>query len=294
MGKRILKIFLIFTVIMVTITSVYLMIGAGNSSGIYDTYDSVRPDSRSGFDTKLYFVQAYTLITGDTTLAKLQGLSDEDIAAMATGSADINEIVNGNMASSGTGIISVTGELRSDDITAASRAVCQSYITNYSSELYVSSSSDECALKPYGVVECNGRNLSPYITDGNVYNRCCNGLSSGILFLCGISKYNDGSNISQSWPYISCPDIWNRVGTQYHFTTFGELEVGDIICFSGHVETVVKKDETNVYIANAGSTRAIVSTANNGYQHYHTYDTLLTSYYTSRNGYGNMKGVVRP
>lgn len=84
-GNKLWKIFSTVIVLIFTVTSVYLMIGSASSKSILIAYNAVKPDSASGFSKTLLFLQSYTQITGDTSLAIKKGMSEEDAEEIAKG-----------------------------------------------------------------------------------------------------------------------------------------------------------------------------------------------------------------
>lgn len=293
--STVFKVFGYALIILCAIVLLELMISSGDAKEVYETYDSVKVDTTSGVSKKLMFLQEYTKMTGDTTLALSRGV-DQDTANKWAQPDEGN-------GSGGNGS-EVVGTITDTDITAIAKAICTEYVGNAGSEVnvYVASNGGPLQSTPYGNVTYNSRVLAPYLTSNGYYNRCCNGLSSGILFHCGVTTYNNGSNISGSWPYISCEDIYQRVGTQINATTFGDLQVGDIICVknssgtTGHVETVVKIENNRVYIASAGSSNGIRDCAAQGYNRIKDPSDSLDAFYnqsSSRSWHG-LRGVVRP
>lgn len=273
---------------------IYLMVDIGSAADVFKQYESIKPSSSSGYSKSLTFLKTYTQTTGDISLGKTIGMTDEQMQDIT---GDDHSPTSPDDVS---GDSNIPGNIDKNDLRSVAKAICSSYLIN-GQAYYVSSSRDTNYDVAYGSVTVEGRTLSPYSNKG-VYNRCCNGLSSGILFLCGINKYNDGSNISQGWPYISCEDIYRKVGTSVGVTTAGQLRVGDIICVTGskgttgHVETVVYIDGGKVYVASAGSDKGILSTAQQGYQRVFDSTQVLDNYYnqgTSSHWYG-VRGVKRP
>lgn len=86
--------------VLVIVLSVYLLMDSGNSASIIAVYDSVKPDSSSGFNRQLQFLKEYTALTKDTTLAISAGLSPEDADSMANGNLDINDTGDGSTSTS--------------------------------------------------------------------------------------------------------------------------------------------------------------------------------------------------
>lgn len=80
-AKAIIKIIGILMVIMVA----YLIIDFGNASSIIDKYESLKPNSNSGFSKSLQFLETYTKSTGDVTLALSKGMSEEEANEIASG-----------------------------------------------------------------------------------------------------------------------------------------------------------------------------------------------------------------
>ena len=76
--------------IAVSITIVYIVIDYGSSDEIVGIYEGVKPDSTSGFNKALQFLESYTQATGDTSLAIKRGLSEEDAEIIASGGTTQN------------------------------------------------------------------------------------------------------------------------------------------------------------------------------------------------------------
>ena len=84
-GNKLWKIFSTIIVLIFIVTCVYLMVGSVSSKGILKSYNAVKPDSASGFNKTLLFLQSYTQTTGDTSLAIKKGMSQEDAEELANG-----------------------------------------------------------------------------------------------------------------------------------------------------------------------------------------------------------------
>lgn len=82
--------------IAVSITIVYIVIDYGSSDEIVGIYEGVKPDSTSGFNKALQFLESYTQATGDTSLAIKRGLSEEDAEIIASGGTTQNSGANYN------------------------------------------------------------------------------------------------------------------------------------------------------------------------------------------------------
>jgi len=293
--KGLWRVFSNLILILCAIIMINLLMGFGDSKSILKSYDNIKPDSSSGLQKNLQFIEGYTRLTGDVSLALNMGYDSSVINSW-------NNSANGEPG--GTGDTGVTGTITSSDITAIVKSICTSYTSGFTpnAKCYVAGPVSY-ARTPYGTVTFDNKALAPYNTNG-VYNRCCNGLASGILFLCGVETYKNGSEINKRWPYISCDDIWDKIGTQMQPTKFGDLQVGDILCVYKkgnpndvcHVETVVKIAGDDVYIASAGSSKGIWSCASEGYSRKKSASSALSDFYNSRtsSGWGGLKGVIRP
>lgn len=88
--NKIFKIMIIPLLIAVSITIVYIVIDYGSSDEIVGVYEGVKPDSTSGFNKALQFLESYTQATGDTSLAIKRGLSEEDAEIIASGGTTQN------------------------------------------------------------------------------------------------------------------------------------------------------------------------------------------------------------
>lgn len=77
-----LKVFIFY----VLAICLYMVIGSFGSEDMIQQYDAVTgTDSNSGFSKSLQFLETYTYITGDTSLAVAAGYSQEDATTMAQG-----------------------------------------------------------------------------------------------------------------------------------------------------------------------------------------------------------------
>lgn len=83
--NKFFKIMIIPLLIAVSITIVYIVIDYGSSDEIVGVYEGVKPDSTSGFNKALQFLESYTQATGDISLAIKRGLSEEDAEIIASG-----------------------------------------------------------------------------------------------------------------------------------------------------------------------------------------------------------------
>lgn len=84
-NNKLWKVFSFIIAATFIVVCIYLMIGSGSSMSILKSYDAVKPDSTSGFSKQLMFVESYTRVTKDTTLAQKLGISEEDAEDMANG-----------------------------------------------------------------------------------------------------------------------------------------------------------------------------------------------------------------
>lgn len=291
--NSLLRVVMWSTCALLIVTLIYLMLDVGSAGDVFTSYENVKPTSKSNFSKKTIFLVSYVQSTGDLSVSYVAGMTKEEMQEFV----DSGGAPAPNMPDVSNQEIS--GSINIDDLTEISKAICSSYLIN-GTPYYVSKGSHTNSRMPYGNVNAFGKTLSPYVLSG-VYNRCCNGLSSGILFLCGVDKYNDGSSISAKWPYISCEDIYLKVGTRVNAVTAGDLRVGDIICVTGsngktcHVETVVKVSDGNVYIASAGSEKGILATAKDGYQRVFNVSKNLNEFYTyAADSWHGLRGVKRP
>lgn len=88
--NKFFKIMIIPLLIAISITIVYIVIDYGSSDEIVGVYEGVKPDSTSGFNKALQFLESYTQVTGDTSLAIKRGLSEEDAEIIASGGTTQN------------------------------------------------------------------------------------------------------------------------------------------------------------------------------------------------------------
>lgn len=279
----------------------FLMVsGGGTSASIIKAYSSLSGTRNVNEIAKKYtFVAKYTYATGDISFAQAAGFTREEAEVMQTSGT----LESSNSGESSASVSNVPSSINTDDMREMAKLVCQSYLIN--GQAHYVANSGTYASTPYPTITINGIDIPPYTSSsGTVYNRCCNGLSSALLRATGITTYRTGANISAGWPYISCTDILNKVGTVMHPTTFGDLRVGDIICVQSssdanrvaHVETVVYIDDSGVYIASAGSSDNIALCANQGWSRKRNATDRLDEKYSNRmsSGWNGVKGVVRP
>lgn len=97
--NKFFKIMIIPLLIAISITIVYIVIDYGSSDEIVGVYEGVKPDSTSGFNKALQFLESYTQATGDTSLAIKRGLSEEDAEIIASGGTTQN---SGDPTTNGT------------------------------------------------------------------------------------------------------------------------------------------------------------------------------------------------
>lgn len=96
--NKFFKIMIIPLLIAISIAIVYITIDYGSSDEIVGVYEGIKPDSTSGFNKALQFLESYTQATGDTSLAIKRGLSEEDAEEIASGGT----IQNGGDPTTGT------------------------------------------------------------------------------------------------------------------------------------------------------------------------------------------------
>jgi hypothetical protein len=87
--KSLFKLFRFLVTLIGFVVAIYLLIGTSSNDSILETYDSIKPDSTSGLSKNLIFVQSYTGLTGDTSLALSIGMSEDDADEMASGSYNL-------------------------------------------------------------------------------------------------------------------------------------------------------------------------------------------------------------
>lgn len=83
--STIFKVFGCALIILCAIVLLELMISSGDAKEVYETYDSVKVDTTSGTSKKLMFLQEYTRISGDTTLAISRGIDKDTANSWAAG-----------------------------------------------------------------------------------------------------------------------------------------------------------------------------------------------------------------
>ncbi len=265
MGRKIFKIFFIAVTCLTVAISVYLMVGAGGAKGMLASYNAVKPDSTSGFSKQLHFLQSYTAVTGDVTLAKRQGMSDEDIAAMADG-----EIPSGDTGQSG-GVVDY-GVPGPNDLRPYAKVVAQGMIDNIVSGTIRPNSGDtyyDTGVAGPWVCSFNGSQYT-------LKYACCTTMSLGVRMMAGDSNFVRICSGSYSCSYWN--DAFRNAGNWESTSgvTWGQLNVGDVLMATGHTEIVVFKDGQKVYIANGGSDGGITDTASRGYRASYSLNSLIT------------------
>lgn len=72
-----------------------LLMGLGDTKSIFNSYDNLKPDTKSGLNKSLHFVEVYTRVTGDTTLAINAGVDRQTVNQWST---DGTSLVGGEIS----------------------------------------------------------------------------------------------------------------------------------------------------------------------------------------------------
>lgn len=250
----ILKLMLVGIIIVV----LYVTIDFGSSSDIVKSYSELKSDTTNGFNKKLKFIETYTRLTGDFTLALDKGFTEEDLKDVSQGEENI---------------IWDYGEYSDMDLRPLAQAVMDAMISpegmasaapDPGDEIYNSNLPAE-----YYNVTYNGNTQSAKF-------RCCTTLVHAMEKLLGNTEFL--SAVGENWQ----PGVWiqkTESSGKLHSTaglTYGDLQAGDIVIKPSHTEIIVYKDESNVYVANAGWDGGIKSCSSigehPGYSKTKTYD----------------------
>lgn len=121
MGKKFRKIFIRTIVGAYALVVVYIMSGITINMSVLRAYNDVKPDSASGFTKSLNFLQTYTQITGDVTLAVKKGFSKEDAEDMVAGGSSLINNITGVTASDST-VYAANGRSKEEIIEALDNA----------------------------------------------------------------------------------------------------------------------------------------------------------------------------
>ena len=216
--------------------ALYMVIDFGSSKDIMSIYGNLRPDTVNGFNKKLEFIETYTRLTGDYTLALDKGFSEDDV----------NEIIEGG---------TIQDNIATDeDWTAYAMEVVRQLGTTYSCNNYRRLSFAN-GNSFYGtpccccLVECTLANAGKIPSSTNSAFGHCGGLATNY----GTSVAFDDATTFAS---LKVGDV---------FCYYGQRP-GDSarIC---HVDMVIKIDTASgtVYIANGGSSNSLANTYNQGY-----------------------------
>ena len=244
------------------VVCIYLMIDSSSSVSILKSYDAVKPDSTSGFSKQLQFVESYTRVTQDTTLAQRLGVSEEDAEAMA----------QGNTTQGGTGNQGNTGN-NYKDAAIAIASTFKSHNCTYKGTGHVNNNYEYSRGSSYG--ECNpSTSYTAWSYKGKQHataHRDCSCFVSSMLYALG---YESAFIHRTSSNYGCFTDVKSTIGT------CADLRPGDILRRSGHVAMVVSVESGVVYVADCGSTSHITQTANNGYAYTYNAWSALPSTWT--------------
>ena len=268
--NKFFNIMVIPLLIAVSITIVYVVIDYGSSDEIVVAYEGIKPDSTSGFNKALQFLESYTQATGDTSLAIKRGLSEEDAEIIASGGTVQN---GGNLATNGINQDnnpSLIQPISNNDYRPGAQAVAMTY-KNSSGVFDYSQSAGSNGKWSY-----NGK-------EHNSSHRDCSCFCSAMCYIYGYeSAYVHRTSVGFSSAYTGYPANNFKVS---------DLRPGDILWRSGHVAMVVYNDGTTCYVADCGKTSRIEDTANKGYTYtYSCADTLsVAQSKVSSKGWGSVR-----
>lgn len=251
--NKFFKIMVIPLLIVVSITIVYLTVDYGQSDEMVGVYEGIKPDSGSGFNKALQFLESYTQATGDTSLAIKRGLSEEDANNIANGGTTQNgsEISNGANPDNNPSLVQPAS---SDDYRPGAQAIAMTYKNSSGSFNYSQSSGSN------GEWSYNGKTH-------NSSHRDCSCFVSAMCYVYGYeTRYVHRTSDGFSSAYTGYPASSFKVS---------DLRPGDILWRSGHVAMVVYNDGITCYVADCGKTARIEDTASKGYAYtYSCSDTL--------------------
>ena len=219
-----------------------MVIPVGMSSKILDVYSSLSGTSRSNIKRSSGFIASYTKVTGNTSLAIAAGYSTNDVEAMLEGYSSYAELeaVASSAVSSITGS-SVSAAPTSGDFMDCAKAICSKFVKSSGSYDY---SQDAGSISE---IEFNGKSIK-------TTHRDCSCLVSALRYL---------EDIDSNWAHRTSAIF--KTFSSTGATTYGQVQVGDVLWREGHVAMIVKIEGDIVYIADAGSTDKIKKTAENGY-----------------------------
>lgn len=246
---KVLKVTLGLLGILMVIVLVYLLSGVGDVSKVYKIYSNVSVDTTQGHTSNQRFLRTYAQGTGDTQIFQTLGLGQEDIEHI------INPIINPPASpppgGGGTG-----------DWTECAKAVASTFKNSNGQFDYSQNAGSNSAIS------FNGRSCT-------TTHRDCSCLVSAIRCLMGVDS---------QWTHRTSSTFVVALNTQSNITTFADVKVGDVMWCSGHVGIVVKIDsDGKVYVADAGSTDAIQTTATNGYKYvFNPTDAITTGNHYTR------------
>lgn len=231
----------------IAVLAIYMVSDLGSSSEIMKMYGALKPDTVVGFNKKLEFVETYTRMTGDLTLALDKGFTEEDA----------QEILDGGTIQDDT--IEEDIELITDGtLLSVAQQIAQKMVTTPRSTSHVS----RCDSSSSGVYcQCTGSridNVNINGKEGCIYRRDCSAYTMAILYFGGVMPTNTNWNSTAQNDNLEC------VSTN---GTFRDAQVGDVLWKSGHVGIVVEIKDDKVYVADAGSTNSIIKASETGYSY---------------------------
>lgn len=225
-----------------------------NADKLMNLYSSLSVDkSVNSIDKRYSFVAAYTYATGDIGFAMAAGYTEEEAEVMKTlGGQEIAD-----MDQDGEGSVD---PYSGDDVLEMSKTIASSLV-NENGEIHYSQ-------KGYGVeFDVNG-----YVGKSR---RDCSGYVSAMLWVMGIINSNAqyGSSTFSNWGTCVATTV------DKSNNTFKDVEVGDVLWRSGHVEIIVKIEDDTIYVGNAGGDSQIQQTATEGYQKTYGINDPLSAWY---------------
>lgn len=261
--------------ILLFMLAIFMLTDIGDAKSIMTRYAELTPQNTSGLSKTLNFLRTYVDMTGDTKIAINMGIPEDEANKIIGGET---ETETGNETETETTTETETGgggTVGDGDLGAAkaiaatfkhwdhnsSNKRCLHNCTGYDNWCYSQGPSNRCgkgckycSLDGQIAATCNGKSVK-------AHRRDCSAFVTAYLFAVGVTADNMNRGSSH---FVSgnVPGFTNTLSTD---KTWGTCQLYDVIARHGHVAIVVKIDDNNVYLADAGSTDAISSTAANGY-----------------------------
>lgn len=228
--KRLVKPMIIFIALLCLAFLVYFLSGSSHSADVFKVYSSISSTGNTNIPKATRFLSSYILSSGDNGILLRMGMDEDDVDYL-TLDPDIVD----------TGIGGGGNAPTSGDFTDCAKAICLKF-TNSSGNYDYSQN-----VGSNGSIDFNGLSVT-------TTHRDCSCLVSALRYLMGIDS---------NWVHRNSVTFSTMASTGA--TTYGDVQVGDVLWRSNHVAMVVKIEGSTVYIADAGSTSNIQKTAENGY-----------------------------